>query len=175
MHELTCPDCQRGVIRPLSARGRRFPHRQFGELLLDEEIAIPTCDACGAEWLDGPSTRQLDEALEMAARAVLRRRAEESIESLRKHLPQRDLERLLGLSPGLLSKVKNGKDTSAPLTAVLMLLAQRPHRLDELRLLWRGENPGTKVVEIESCNLRTRTSGRLHLVALRKLRSSRRS
>lgn len=136
MEELKCPSCQQGTIQPRSARGQAFQHRQVPNLEITEDVSIPTCTSCGEQWLDAASTQRLQEALENAYRALLTQKAESAIESLRERLPQRELERLVGVSAGYFSKLKGGKETAAPLVALLMLLGERPHRLDELKRLW---------------------------------------
>lgn len=80
-------------------------------------------------------------------------RAEWALDRLQHAISQRDLERLLGLSAGYLSKLKSGKRTSGPLAAVLLLLAFDPDRLGELKRLLRMEwLPGVRprVVTVEA-------------------------
>lgn len=43
----------------------------------------------------------------------------------------------MGVSAGLLSKIKGGKDTSPTMAALLMLLANAPARVGELEFLWK--------------------------------------
>lgn len=141
---LTCPECGPGSIEPRNARGKRFRYRQVHDLELQEDVLLPTCTHCAAEWMDAASTRSLDEALERAYRAELQRKAEGAIERLRPLIRQGDLERLLGLSPGWLSKVKSGRDVSASLVSLLMLLAEQPSRVTELRELWSAADTRTQ-------------------------------
>ncbi|HYO65107.1 MAG TPA: hypothetical protein VEU33_03410, partial [Archangium sp.] len=124
------------------------------DLELPADLELPTCSACGQQWLDADASRRLDVAMEESYRAELIRKAEKSIEALRKHLPQRDLERLLGVSSGWLSKVKNGKETSAPMAALLMLLAEQPHRVESLRRLWAVHPEPPKVIELAPMHVR---------------------
>jgi transcriptional regulator with XRE-family HTH domain len=148
MEGFTCPNCGKGEIVMATGRGRRMRYRHIPDLELPEELELPTCSACGEGWIDVETSQRLEVALEAAYRAELARKAERAIEALRPHIPQRDLERLLGVSAGWLSKVKNGKETSAPLAALLMLLAERPHRVDELHRLWAVQPESSKVVEV---------------------------
>ena len=129
MEGFTCPACNRGEIVMATGRGRYMRYRQIPDLELPEELALPTCLDCGERWLDAEATRNVQAALEAAYRAELTRKAERSIEALRSHLPQRDLEQLLGISAGLLSKLKSGKETSPTMVALLSLLADQPHQL----------------------------------------------
>ncbi|MFY0572984.1 type II toxin-antitoxin system MqsA family antitoxin [Cystobacter fuscus] len=157
MEGFTCPTCNRGEIVMSTGRGRHMRYRHIPDLELPEELALPTCSACGERWLDAESTRNVEAALEIAYREELTRKAEQAIEALRSHLPQRDLERLLGVSAGLLSKLKNGKETSASMVALLMLLAEQPHRVEELRRLWAVHPEPPHVVELGPVNVRLRS------------------
>lgn len=148
MEGFTCPNCSQGEIVMATGQGRRMRYRHIPDLELPEELELPTCPVCKEEWIDAETSRRLEAALEVAYRAELARKAERAIETLRPHIAQRDLERLLGVSAGWLSKVKNGKETSAPLAALLMLLAERPYRVDELHRLWAVQRESPKVVEV---------------------------
>ncbi|MFP2904683.1 hypothetical protein ACLESD_06425 [Pyxidicoccus sp. 3LFB2] len=130
-----CP-CGRGEIEAKAVPGRRMGYLQVPDLEIPADLPIPTCPACGEAWLGPVTTKRLDEALGAAYRRELTRKAERAIETLRAHIPQRNLEQLIGVSGGWLSKVKNGHETSASLTALLMLLAADPRRLDSLKALW---------------------------------------
>ncbi|ATB29863.1 hypothetical protein [Melittangium boletus] len=136
MEGFDCPTCNRGEIVMAKGPGRRMRYRHIPDLEIPAELELPTCSACGERWLDAEATRRLESALESAYRTALARKAEQAIEALRPHVAQRDLERLLGISAGLLSKLKNGKETSGPMVAVLMLLAEKPHRVEALQRLW---------------------------------------
>ena len=46
-----CRECGEGTIRPLAKEGRRMPFRNMSALLVPSTVAIPTCDACGNEWM----------------------------------------------------------------------------------------------------------------------------
>lgn len=132
----TCPQCNRGEIQMRAGPHRRMRYRHMPGLELPETLELPTCTACGERWLDAEALRNIDTTLEAEYRRQLTLKAERAIEALQPHMPQRDLERLLGMSAGWLSKLKNGREPSAPLTALLMLLAAQPERLEELQRLW---------------------------------------
>ena len=103
--------------------------------------AFPTCDNCGAEWLDEKTAEELDKVLDAAFRKELRARAVKALESITKHLSQRSLESLLGLSQGYLSKLKSGdRDPSAELVSQLALISKDPKkRILELKVYWEDE------------------------------------
>ena len=132
-----CLECGVGTVRPVARAGRRQRYKMV-ELVLPAHVKVPTCDHCGAEYLSGASAADEDAALEPLYRAELRRRASQAIEQLRAHVGEADLERLLGLSRGYLSRLRAGKrDPSADLVALLALLARSPRvRLGELRRNW---------------------------------------
>lgn len=136
MEGFPCPQCNRGDIERRPGPHRRMAYRHISDLELPPTLELPTCSACGELWLDAKTTRRVQEALEAEYRRQLTLKAERALDTLQPHLPQRELERLLGVSAGWLSKVKNGREPSAPMTAVLMLLAEQPERVEELRRLW---------------------------------------
>jgi transcriptional regulator with XRE-family HTH domain len=108
------------------------------DLELPATLMIPTCTECGELWIDEDDATQISAAAEKAYRQALLSKAEDAVGILRDagH-PQRDLERLLGISAGYLSKLRAGeRDTSAPLVGALMLLAHDPARVAELRNAW---------------------------------------
>jgi transcriptional regulator with XRE-family HTH domain len=143
MKTFICPTCNKGEVKDLARAGRRMHFRNIPDLEVPAGLAIPTCThpSCGEEWIDGAVAARVDETMKAAYQAALTAKAEEAISKLKKKAPQRDLERLLGLSAGYLSKLKHGKETTAPLVVGLMLLASDPRRVDELRSLWSMEPP----------------------------------
>lgn len=126
---------------PVQKPGRRMPFRNFPAVELPESLAIPTCTDCGEEWFDAEGTQALEQALAEGASKLLSAAGVKALAVLGEHLPQRDLECLLDLSHGYLSKVKHGKEKpSALLVALLVLLSEDPEpRLEELRRLWASE------------------------------------
>lgn len=135
---IKCAECGVGTVRLAGGAGRRMRYRQLRDLELPAEMELPTCDHCNELWLGPQELEQVDAALREAFSRELSRRAERCVRSLAPVIQQRELERLLGLSGGLLSKIKSGKDTSPLLVSTLMLLAENPARLEELRALWSG-------------------------------------
>jgi predicted XRE-type DNA-binding protein len=157
MEGCACPSCNGGEIKPRAGGERRMRYRQIPDLELPAELELPTCEGCGQAWLDAEATRRVEAALEEAYRAALVHKAEQAIETLRGHLPQRELERLLGVSAGWLSKVRNGKETSAPMAALLMLLAEQPHRVESLRRLWAVRPEAPRLLELGPVRVRVRS------------------
>jgi hypothetical protein len=133
-----CADCGKRTVEPLARAGRRTPFRQFPALEIPAEVAIPTCSNCGAEWIDRKTAGALDAALANQGASVLSAMAREAIEALAGIASQQDLEATLGLSRGYLSKIRHERESpSAPLVALLALLAGSPSLLGEIELLWQ--------------------------------------
>lgn len=135
--EFRCAECGEGRVRPLAKAGRHTRHKTM-TLELPAEVEIPTCDKCGAEWFDDTTAREVDEALEGIYRHELRERVRAAIDKLTEHVSQRKMERMLGLSHGYLSKLRNGTcDPSPELVGNLALLAHDPEkRIRELGEYW---------------------------------------
>ncbi len=132
-----CAECGKRTVEPVAAPGRRVAFKNFPALAVPADLAIPTCTACGTEWIDRKAAERIDAALADAAAATLAGLAREAIEALGVTINQRDLEIRLGVSPGYISKVKHGRETpSAQLVSCLALLAVSPRRLQELDHIW---------------------------------------
>ncbi len=132
-----CGDCGTRAVEPLAVSGRRSPFRNFPALEIPAALAIPTCTNCGAEWIDRQTAEKLDAALAEQGSHVLAQVARQAIESLGATMSQRELEAAVGLSAAYLSKLRHGKESpSAPLVALLVLLAARPARLEEVKRVW---------------------------------------
>lgn len=57
----TCYECG-GEVRMVAVAGRRHPHRRGLEVLVPADLAIPTCQRCGGEYLDGAMCEAIDAA-----------------------------------------------------------------------------------------------------------------
>lgn len=137
-----CRECGEGTIRPLAKKGRRMPFRNMSSLAVPRTLAIPTCDHCGNEWIDPKTAVVLDEALQGVYTDELHKRLDAALDRiLVLGIPQRRIERLLGLSVGYLSRLRGRRgDASAQVVSVLALLAQDPkRRLKELDQLWESK------------------------------------
>ena len=136
-----CHECGIGEIRPNKAKGRHAHYKTMPNLEIPEDFPIPTCNNCGAEWLDEKTADALDQRLEEAFREALKERALKSIEEISKHVSQRKLESLLGLSQGYLSKLRSGdRVPSAELVSQLALISHAPgRRIREIERFWEEE------------------------------------
>lgn len=157
MSQAICSSCGKGAVEPVQKPGRRMRFRNFKALELPASLAIPTCNSCGEEWIDAGTTEALERALADAVTMVLTKLSEEAIQVLSEHCAQRDVEELLDLSRGYLSKVKHGKEKpSALLTALLALLARNPERrLDEVRRFWSTGSVGPRLVTTSTASTLT--------------------
>lgn len=136
--ERRCPECGIGKIRPFKGPGRFARYKTMSKLEIPADLLLPTCDNCGAEWMDEKVAKALDEALDEVYRAELRSRVVQSIEAITKYVSQRKLESVLGLSQGYLSKLRSGdRDPSAELVSQLALISRDPkRRVNELVTYW---------------------------------------
>jgi transcriptional regulator with XRE-family HTH domain len=91
--------------------------------------------------MDEKTAEALDQALEESFREVLQERARKAIEKISRHVSQRKLELLLGLSQGYLSKLRSGdRVPSAELVSQLALISRDPgNRISELESYWDEE------------------------------------
>jgi hypothetical protein len=107
-------------------------------LEIPAHVEIPTCDNCGAEWMDPATARAIDEALKRVYQASLRTLLNRALIKIRARTSMRRVERLLGLSEGYLSKVSNSRsDPSAELVSNLGLISKNPtSRLRDLETFW---------------------------------------
>lgn len=133
-----CHECGIGTVRQVAKKGRVARFKNMPSLEIPATIKIPTCDKCGAEWLDAKTSARIDSALEEVYRAELQKRVGQAMDAITAHVSQRKLEALLGLSQGYLSKLKSGeREPSAELVGNLALIAKDPtKRLRELERFW---------------------------------------
>lgn len=143
----TCPTCEKGEIRTFKGPGRTRPFRCVASLSVPDEFGIPTCTHCGDEFLPAKETLRLNAGLEEAFGRLTSLRLDESLALLAgDHRKRREIESAIGVSAGYLSRLTSGKEPSAPLTSLLMVLSSRADALDELKRLWTS---GPKAVRTE--------------------------
>jgi NMD protein affecting ribosome stability and mRNA decay len=132
-----CASCGKREVEPRAVIGRTSSFKNFAALPLPNDLRIPTCGHCGAEWIGAKDAERIDAALEKEAAASLSRLAREAIAAIAETVTQGTLEQRLGLSAGYVSKLKRGHEVPSPwLVSALVLLAVRPNRLNELANVW---------------------------------------
>jgi hypothetical protein len=138
MKTFECSACGKGRVAPRRGKGRSFPYKQVPAVEIADDFEIPTCDACGEMFIGAALARKLDAHLERQYLRLLAAAVKAAIEKLAEHARQQELEQLLGLSHGYLSKLRNGKKEPSPaLVGELMMLAENPQkRVVELRRHW---------------------------------------
>jgi hypothetical protein len=108
---IPCYFCGEGTIAPRNLRGSVLQYRDEREIPVEADVFVPTCDACGESLLNDETSKALDAVLEPAYRRLrgerLRHELSRALSTL--EITQADLERLLGLSPGYVSKLLKGK------------------------------------------------------------------
>ena len=142
-----CTECLNGEVVLKSGGGRLFVYRRGSCYELPADFVVPTCDDCGASFLD--------DALEQAARELLRPLY---LEDQKRHLAylvatikagvsvtNRQLEKACGVTPTYLSHLLNGrKEASEPLLGLLEAYAINPQEVQR-RLARRGAHDTTSV------------------------------
>jgi hypothetical protein len=104
------------------------------------DLILPVCDVCGDSALDEPMTDALDAALEAAYVRKRRKVQCALINDLRRRgFTQRQIERFASVSPGYLSKLKQGKVASGGTFRLLYLLHEMP---DEVMAVVSRLDPG---------------------------------
>ena len=139
----TCLRCGSHTVRPLQRPARTVSYRVFSALPLPADLPIPTCGRCHAECLDPETTGLLHRLLPRIYEAELRRLAGQEIRTISPYLSQRQLELLLGLAQGYLSRLlAQAGNPSSPLVLLLGLIAKDPQaRLNEVQAYWRAPRP----------------------------------
>lgn len=142
-HRPACLRCGGHTVRPMQRSARTVSYRVFPALTLPADLPIPTCSRCRAESLDLDTTQRLHSLLPSLYQAELRRLAGQELRALSPHISQRQLELLLGLAQGYLSRLlAQAGNPSSPLVLLLGLLAKDPQaRLSEVQVYWRAPRP----------------------------------
>ncbi|TXH26316.1 MAG: helix-turn-helix domain-containing protein [Elusimicrobia bacterium] len=135
---LTCPQCGAQAVRGRARPGRTIRYRNVAALPLPADVSLPACVRCRNEFVDPETLARLQPLLHEEYRRVLQQRVRVSIDALMRHISQRKLELLLGLSQGYLSRLRSGGGNPSPeLVSHLALLAGDPAaRLAELERYW---------------------------------------
>ncbi|MBL8635178.1 MAG: helix-turn-helix transcriptional regulator [Myxococcales bacterium] len=125
-------------MKPRTGPGRTTQYRNMPAMAIPDDVAIPTCGRCKSEFIDEHTSEAIAPRLQQAYLESLRTRARIAIDLLSKHISQRRLEQLLGLSQGYLSRMRAGTGNPSPeLVSHLGTLCQDPAtRLADLERFW---------------------------------------
>lgn len=137
MSSAACIRCGARRVTARQGLGRTCAYRVFPALNVPESVEIPTCGRCRAQYIDLQTAATLEPALAAAYRKELSTRAGQSLARLSTSISQAELERLIDIAQGYLSRIKRGHGTPSPqLVALLALLAQDPSLLNWLSRYW---------------------------------------
>jgi hypothetical protein len=122
-----CGGCGMGMLRPTNVVGMVMGHRDDPFVRVREDLLLPVCDACGDMALNEEDTDALDAALERSYRRKRLRQQRALINDLRRAgLTQVQIEHFANLSPGYVSKLRQGKLASGATFRLLYLLHAFP-------------------------------------------------
>ena len=133
-----CIRCGARAVKPRTGKGRTTRYRTMPFLRIPEAVLIPTCGRCGSEYLDEKTCEELSPQLHKVYLASLRTRVRLAIDILSQHIPQRRLERILGLSQGYLSRLRAGTGNPSPelVSHLALLCHDAPRSLERLQRFW---------------------------------------
>jgi DNA-binding transcriptional regulator YiaG len=128
--ERSCFSCGEGTIARRNARGQIFGYRDERAIPIEADLIVHLCDHCGEMLLDADAAARLSAVLEPSYRRLKVRRVMEAVDGIRAALDisQRDLERLIGVSDGYISKLRHGRRVpDATTLRLLHLINADPH------------------------------------------------
>jgi hypothetical protein len=132
----SCGGCGMGMQRPTNVAGMVMRHRDDPRVRIRDDLILPVCDVCGDMALNEEHTDALDAVLERSYRRKRLRQQRALINDLcRAGLTQVQIERFANLSPGYVSKLRNGKLASGATFRLLYLLHAFPR--EALRVVSR--------------------------------------
>lgn len=132
-----CVRCGARRVTVREGPGRTYTYRVFPALAVPENVGIPTCGRCFAQYIDERTAAILEPALATEYRKELSRRGKKAIADLSLSISQADLERLIDISQGYMSRIYGGHGTPSPqLVALLALLAHDPTLLEWVSHYW---------------------------------------
>lgn len=125
--ERSCGACGEGMMRPRNVRGTMMGYRDDPAVRIRTDLILPICDACGDSALDEPMTDALDDVLEAAYVRKRRKMQCALINDLQKRgFTDRQIERFASVSPGYLSKLRQGGIAIGSTFRLLYLLHEMP-------------------------------------------------
>lgn len=132
-------------MRPKNIRGEKWPYRDEPGMLVVRDHVLFQCSECAEGALDEAETEALETVLAESYAALRTERQKQLIQTLTGDfdLRQGDIEHLLGVSAGYLSKAQHqGKVLSPATYRLLFLLSRNPYEVaHELAKLDKGLEP----------------------------------
>ena len=129
---MTCPHCKRSSLKPHPDAEHAVSYRGL-DLVIAVEGSV--CTSCGAIALP-------QSALQASRRAALVQRGSDLLYELMQSISLRQLEKIMGVSQGYLSRLKARKGCPSPtLVSLLWLLHKQPGLLVRLKRYWRPKHP----------------------------------
>ena len=137
-----CIKCGARRVTLRARPGRTCRYRVFPALVVPPDVGIPSCGRCSAEYIDEPTAATLEPILAAEYRSELSRRVQQALSALSPRIGQAQLERLMDISQGYLSRLHGGHGTPSPqLVVLLALLAQNPTLLEWVSRYWTEPSP----------------------------------
>ena len=114
---LPCGVCGKGHFQPTDVQGRAFAYRDEPAIVLTSSFPVPVCDVCGELRESQAHAETLDALLEAAYTAKRVAATREMVALLiEKGWRQMEIEQVMALSTGYLSKALRGEKTLATST-----------------------------------------------------------
>lgn len=137
-----CVRCGARRVTLRQGPGRTCTYRVFPALPVPQNVGIPTCGRCAAQYIDEHTAATLEPVLAAEYRKELSRRAQRAIAHLSPYISQSATERLLDISQGYLSRIYGGHGTpSAQLVVLLAVLAREPALIEWMTRYWAEPLP----------------------------------
>ena len=133
-----CIRCGAKEVKPRKGSGRTTSYRTMPCMPIPDDLLIPACGRCQSEYLDEETSAALGPQLQEVYLACLRTRIRIAIDILSRHVSQRKLERMMGMSQGYFSRLRAGSGNPSPelVSHLALLCHDPPNRLQELARFW---------------------------------------
>jgi transcriptional regulator with XRE-family HTH domain len=133
-----CIRCGAKAVKPRKGSGRTTNYRTMPCMPIPEDLLIPACGRCQSEYLDEETSAALGPQLQEVYLACLRTRVRIAIDILSRHVSQRRLERMMGMSQGYFSRLRAGAGNPSPelVSHLALLCHDPPKRIEELARFW---------------------------------------
>ena len=113
VHPFLCITCGARRVTLRQEPGRTYTYRVFPSLPVPEDVGIPTCGRCHAVYINEQTAATLEPVLAAEYRRQLSRKAKRALADLSPFVAQRELERLLDITQGYLSRIACGHGNPA--------------------------------------------------------------